>query len=911
VLTFGGASLAQPPDSLWRRAYGGDGNDWGMSLVETPNGDCVMSGHSWRGDQIQWDYTLVRVDQDGNLLEGWPCYYGGPDDDMYPSVVNTADGGLAMLGRTRSWGAGNTDFWLVRTDEEGNDIWGDDRRVYGTDIYEGRLNQTCALIQLQDRRFAFGGMREPNLVWATTDAPMYITDEDGGNQQLHIFGTDNNLDIFMEFIETEDGILCAGATSSGDADECDPWLLMFDPEEEEEVWSRTIQLEDGNRILGGVQTADGGYAFVGLTNWTVNQEIPQARVDAMILRTDAEGNLLWSRFYGGNQADVFFSLVELHNGAFAIVGHTISYGAGNTDGWLMITDDQGDSLWSFVHGFGGDDQLVDIYEAGDNDLVMGGGITIENNSQLWLLRYSMPEFGFIEGHVLNAEDDRPLEGATVSIPDGRSTTTDEQGYYLLTYAWADDALLTASIEGYNDSTFTDLEMAVDETLEVNFGLLHPEMSLSPEEISVDLGQGESTERPITASNIGNGTLEWSVKPRLAGEAGVDPWEMRQSFYTGQEVDDSRLQGVVFVDERYYVAGGGNDINRVYVLDGNGDSLRSFAQFSNSNYGMNDLAWDGELIWGVDGQTVYGFTTDGEERESFEAWVGSLKGIAYDGDSLLYVCSVISDIKGYNRAGEELLELDNPGFRIYGMAYWQDDPDGYPLYIFHNLPDNPQLVHKMNPVNGDNLFVRELVPEGGGSPVGAFVTDQYDSLGSWVFMDIASAPSDSGGDRVDVWQLKPTIGWMSIEPSEGVINATEEQALVLTLDASDLNPVIFEGLLVFTHNAASAHDTVWVTMNLPVFEDNRQPLPTDFAITSVYPNPFNSMTRITYNLPHPSPVSLQLFDLTGRRVKTLFEDYQHPGIHTTILTANDLPSGLYFIRLNANDEVFTQKIMLIR
>jgi hypothetical protein len=47
------------------------------------------------------------------------------------------------------------------------------------------------------------------------------------------------------------------------------------------------------------------------------------------------------------------------------------------------------------------------------------------------------------------------------------------------------------------------------------------------------------------------------------------------------------------------------------------------------------------------------------------------------------------------------------------------------------------------------------------------------------------------------------------------------------------------------------------------------------------------------------------------VATLFDDYRKPGIHTANLTASDLPSGLYFVRLNASDQVFTQKVMLIR
>ncbi|NQT33959.1 T9SS type A sorting domain-containing protein [bacterium] len=85
----------------------------------------------------------------------------------------------------------------------------------------------------------------------------------------------------------------------------------------------------------------------------------------------------------------------------------------------------------------------------------------------------------------------------------------------------------------------------------------------------------------------------------------------------------------------------------------------------------------------------------------------------------------------------------------------------------------------------------------------------------------------------------------------------------------------------------------------------------FELHEPYPNPFNSMTTISYCLPYPGFVSLQVYNLSGQRITTLFEGCKQSGIHTTTLTANNLPSGLYFVRLKASDQVFTQKIMLIR
>ena len=94
-------------------------------------------------------------------------------------------------------------------------------------------------------------------------------------------------------------------------------------------------------------------------------------------------------------------------------------------------------------------------------------------------------------------------------------------------------------------------------------------------------------------------------------------------------------------------------------------------------------------------------------------------------------------------------------------------------------------------------------------------------------------------------------------------------------------------------------------------DEEVNIPLSFAISGVFPNPFNSTTTITYGLDKSVPTRLMLYDLTGREVVTLVEGNMQTGYHTTILEASDLPSGLYFVRLESVSEVATQKIMLIR
>ena len=95
------------------------------------------------------------------------------------------------------------------------------------------------------------------------------------------------------------------------------------------------------------------------------------------------------------------------------------------------------------------------------------------------------------------------------------------------------------------------------------------------------------------------------------------------------------------------------------------------------------------------------------------------------------------------------------------------------------------------------------------------------------------------------------------------------------------------------------------------DDPAVSIPAKFNLASAYPNPFNSMTTVTYSLPVASRVSLNVYDLSGRIVTTLDEGQKQAGVHRTTLNASNLPTGLYFVQLKASDQIFTQKVMLIR
>ena len=91
----------------------------------------------------------------------------------------------------------------------------------------------------------------------------------------------------------------------------------------------------------------------------------------------------------------------------------------------------------------------------------------------------------------------------------------------------------------------------------------------------------------------------------------------------------------------------------------------------------------------------------------------------------------------------------------------------------------------------------------------------------------------------------------------------------------------------------------------------QQVPAEFAISSVFPNPFNAAAEITFSVSEPGRVSLTIIDNSGREVANLVNDRFNPGVYSRIFDAEDLSTGVYLARLTANNEVRTAKLVLMK
>ncbi|MEJ2281905.1 MAG: hypothetical protein P8X97_08405, partial [Candidatus Bathyarchaeota archaeon] len=106
----------------WNQKYrAGNGLEIARSLVQTPDGGYAMVGETYSIGAGSDDFWLVKTDENGNIQ--WNRTYGGQNSDVANSLIVTSDGGFALAGRTYSYGSGNSDYWLIKTDANGIVQW--------------------------------------------------------------------------------------------------------------------------------------------------------------------------------------------------------------------------------------------------------------------------------------------------------------------------------------------------------------------------------------------------------------------------------------------------------------------------------------------------------------------------------------------------------------------------------------------------------------------------------------------------------------------------------------------------------------------------------------------------------------------------------------------------------------------
>lgn len=343
--------------SSWNNVYGGTNEDLFTSVTGTSDGRYLAAGYTWsnNGDVTvnkgKSDVWLVKLDVGGAII--WQKTYGGSQNDRANAIIAASDGGYILAGYTESNDhdittyRGGGDVWILKIDGEGNKLW---QKTYGGSAYD----QAFSIISTGDGGYMLG---------------------------------------------------CASHSTNGDITNNhglgDAWLLKIDASGNK-VWQKSYGGSNTEMSHWVVRSPDGGFVSAGYSDaFVADGDVQPTRglLDIWVFKTDAAGNLLWQKTFGGSQVDFARQIINTSDG-YIVAGYTASndfqvtgFRGGSTDAWIFKLDLNGNLIWQKALGGTGAEDAFEI--AADGNGYIFTGFTSSNNgdvtgnygsNDLWVVR---------------------------------------------------------------------------------------------------------------------------------------------------------------------------------------------------------------------------------------------------------------------------------------------------------------------------------------------------------------------------------------------------------------------------------------------------------------------------------------------------------------------------------------------
>ena len=323
----------------WVETFGGSGIDQATAVVTTEDGAYMVVGSTYSNDghfaglksTTDADYFLMRVRPDGGV--DWTKVYGGDDDELATGITKTSDGGYVLVGYSRSdncftgSNGGFHDYYILKVDTQGNEIW-------------------C-------QNFGYPGSDQAQNIIETREGDLMVT----GFFDVSASGGQGNDD--RENAGTLHGV-------------GEYWGIKLDADGQF-FWKRYFGGSNNDRSYNVMQTNDGGFVLIGSSE-SDDFDITDGKgsYDYWAVKLSAEGDLEWTRSFGGSEIDIAYDIATTLDGNFLIVGDArsndqdVSTNFGNADIWLVEIDPQGNLIWEKSLGGSMFDSAKDLLPMNDN-----------------------------------------------------------------------------------------------------------------------------------------------------------------------------------------------------------------------------------------------------------------------------------------------------------------------------------------------------------------------------------------------------------------------------------------------------------------------------------------------------------------------------------------------------------------
>jgi len=287
----------------WNQVYGGSEFEEGVSVELTADGGYIVLSRTTSFGSGGEDIWLLKINQNGD--EEWCQFFGGNNVDVAKEVLVSNDGGFIVFGSTNSYGNGDKDFWLIKTDSLGEEIW---NQTYG----DSSGDYAYGISNTHDGGYILTGITSTSE--GSSDLWLIKVDPFGNEEWNQTFGGNNN-ETGTSVIQAEDGgFIIAGANESINNGNRDWWLIKTNSLGIME-WDQTYGGDDYDMCNCVEATSDGGYILGG---WTPS--FGAGSTDIWVVKTDSMGNEEWNQTFGSHFSDWTASVKQTSDNGYIIAG---------------------------------------------------------------------------------------------------------------------------------------------------------------------------------------------------------------------------------------------------------------------------------------------------------------------------------------------------------------------------------------------------------------------------------------------------------------------------------------------------------------------------------------------------------------------------------------------------------------
>jgi len=374
----------------WDKTFGGSSEDMGFSIILTKNGGYTVAGYTilpriekkddWRSKlgyiilekSKKQDFWIIKLDKNGYIE--WDEIFGNERTDVARSIIQTKDGGYAVVGSIWTNYASKQDFWLIKLGENGNKEW---EKTFNKDEHD----IAYSIIQTKDGGYAIAGGTGKRF-WGEVNCWVIKLDAKGNMEWDNDFGG-IGWDEIYSIIQTKGGsFIAAGSVWSKGTGRGDVCVAKLD-RRGYLVWTKTFGGNDYDEARSIVQTDDGGYAVAG---FTILEDTGDR--DVWVIKLDKEGNKIWDKTLGGTSEDWANSIIQTKDRGYMVAGWTSSIGAGKTDVWIIKLNKRGDLVWDKTFGGSKDDEAHSIIQTEDGGYAVVGWTKSKGagNADVWVIK---------------------------------------------------------------------------------------------------------------------------------------------------------------------------------------------------------------------------------------------------------------------------------------------------------------------------------------------------------------------------------------------------------------------------------------------------------------------------------------------------------------------------------------------